>query len=129
MTRADLLRRMPDRVMVGPIPYSIELVDEPSDPDPEAASDPELRDLNILGYCHNSTSRIELRRTVSLPQLVMVCLHEILHAAWFVYDMQPPPKAGNIEEEMVESFTLVISLLIKDNPELMAWMQEVLSAD
>lgn len=49
-----------------------------------------------------------------------VMIHEVLHACWSVSNL---PKSGVEEEQAVEALGIVLTTVIKNNPDLIAWLQ------
>ena len=78
-----------------------------------------------LGLFKNEFLTIFLKeKYASDKQEALILLHELLHAMWSAQGI-----GGNAarEEQIVESLTVVLGMVIRDNPDLIEWLKESLS--
>lgn len=78
---------------------------------------------DFLGTFSSGNMTISLRdQYVSEQVRAETLLHEILHAVYQVFDVKP--KDG--EERTVHGLSIGLACVIRDNPDLMAWMMGAL---
>lgn len=78
---------------------------------------------NRLGDYSTTDLLIRLReKYCSEQQRAETLLHEIIHAVWDVYGI----KAKEGEERAVGLLSIALSAVIRDNPELIAWLTKSL---
>lgn len=98
---------LPNRVRVGPFDYTI----EPWKGEAAAAD-------GCRGDFHPELLRIRISDGIK-PQLqAETLLHEILHACWSVSGLGERAH----EENAVQSLSMVLSDVLRDNPDVMAWI-------
>lgn len=78
-------------------------------------------DENLYGHCDHEKQEILLRAGLVHDQAADTLLHEVLHAVFFVSHNGRPPKR---EEKLILRITPVLLAVLRDNPELIAYLQE-----
>lgn len=103
-----MMAGLPKSVRVGP--HVIAITDLPAE---EAAQS--------YGQFSEGSLEIELASTYAAGSLAVdTVLHEIFHAIWFVASL----KGETSEERIVSSFGTFFAQVMRDNPKLIAWLQE-----
>ena len=78
---------------------------------------------NDYGAFHPAEQEIRLHPKFPTGALAVdTLLHELLHAAWFA--SANPRQCG--EERAVSGLSPVLTQIIRDHPEILAWMQKAL---
>lgn len=103
---------MPSRVKIGPLTYAIEYM-----PLSKAAK----RSLN--GECDNQNLKIQVFETLPPNLSAEIMLHEILHACYHSADLCDDDK----EEKIVTTMARQLAGVMKDNPDMVAWLMEQLA--
>jgi hypothetical protein len=103
---------LPDTVRIGPFDVAFEIKEGNVSGDDEE---------KIVG----DFSQLELVIRVkdkfrTAPQHVEVVIHELLHAMWMVWNL----KDGDPEERVVSAFAVALTQCFRDNPRLVAWIDE-----
>jgi hypothetical protein len=112
MTVAALMARLPRKVRVGLLTYEIEVVDNLMD-----------EGTKQNGLCIFTEQKIQLDSKPPSSQFAAdTLLHEILHAIWGERVLNKNPS----EEQIVTSLATGIAILLRDNPDLNAWITDAL---
>lgn len=75
------------------------------------------------GATHHHWSLIAINPTDSPSQQADSLLHEVLHVIWFVASLDHMPE-GDREEPTVARLTPWLSLVLCDNPDMMAFLND-----
>lgn len=102
----------PRIVRIGPFDWTLKPWD------PRAAGN-----TGAYGYCDNTTQTILVQEGLSLQWEQHVVLHEIFHAMHTTGGIRELAMDGNLEEGTVAIFAFQMIGLIRDNPDLMAYLQ------
>lgn len=107
----------PERVRVGPFVFNI--VWSQADLMKFCRSDGQDR----FGQTHLDTHDIYIDDSRPLVALQNTLMHEILHALNWTYNIPTPANEGeDAEEQFVCRMDTPLLLLLKDNPEVFAWL-------
>ena len=86
-----------------------------------------LNDGNY-GYTQDQHNRIVIDKDMAKSKKQTTVMHEVLHACWMVWDTSVRPKDDDTFETWEHYFIGVyeggLLLLLKENPELSAWLLE-----
>ncbi len=78
---------------------------------------------NDYGAWHPAEQEIRLQPKFATGALAIdTLIHELLHAAWFASAL--PRQCG--EERAVSGLSPLVTQIIRDHPEILAWMQKAL---
>lgn len=77
---------------------------------------------NAYGYCDKSGLVIRVYKKMKPSLLVEVVLHEILHAIHFSIGADKEME----EEQFAQHFAGPLTMVIRDNPELIEWLRHLL---
>jgi hypothetical protein len=106
--------RMPKRVKVGPFTYQIKTV-------------PGLLDeRHIYGECDSRKHEISISDEMTGPLTAETLIHELMHAAWETGSIGIE---GLTEEKVIRILATQFAAIIRDNPSLVAWIQESLEGE
>lgn len=101
----------PKSLRIGPFDYSIEWLD--------AAAEAEKQ---RFGECLRDTQIIRIAKNHKRQRIAITFWHEAAHAMWHAYGTGCDPKN---EEDMVLAIGFGMSAFIRDNPEAVAWVNEL----
>lgn len=101
----------PTSVKVGPFVYSVRDMTEV-----------EYHRDNLIGFCDKHSLEIGVWPEMNLQKQAEVLLHEVFHAAWNAGGLDGITKSPS-EEEVVVAFGIQFLGVIRENPDLMAWVQ------
>jgi hypothetical protein len=105
---------LPSTVRVGPFDVAFEITNGNVSGDEEEKIVGDFNQLEMLVRVKDKF------RTA--PQHVEVVIHELLHAMWLVWNL----KDGDPEERIVGSYAVALTQCFRDNPRLLAWIDEML---
>ncbi len=108
---AAAINRLPSSLKIGAFDYSVVTMTES-----EGAG------RRVFGEFRPMESEIAIcLNSPSLPKLVDTVMHEVLHAVWWHAALDRPN-----EEEGVLHVARTLTMVFRDNPELLRWLQEAL---
>lgn len=108
------VRGLPPTVRVGLQNYRIEMMD-PSDE----------RYEDTLGYCWPDERVIRLKAEQrEASDAVDTLIHEILHATFYAFHIDPENPAG--DEATVHRLGTALATVFRDNPQLLKWIGRTL---
>lgn len=102
---------MPTSLRVGYVDYAVE--------DWPAA---QANSSERFAECDRMNLVIRLRTDLPKTMVAQLLLHETLHAAFDMGDLN----GADTEEKIVTVLSLQLSQIVRDNPELVAYLQEAL---
>ena len=107
----------PVSIRIGPFDWAIEWYDQ----DHEA-------DHQKFGMVNSNSQIIRLTKDRKRQRVATTFIHEVLHALWHVYGIDPPfPKEMNVEELMVDGLAYALSAFVRDNPRAMQWYIDLMT--
>ncbi|TXM68179.1 hypothetical protein [Methylobacterium sp. WL120] len=102
---------LPERIKVGPFYYRTRWFDEL-----------ESFKTGNSGYCDDGALEIGLLDAMPPQRQAEVLLHEVLHACFNIADLRGGPMPE--EEKIVTTLTFQMLGVYRDNPDLMAWLDQ-----
>ena len=111
MTVDEAFATMPARIKVGSVIYRIAVLDAVAIDNALACIDPDRETIEIM------------REAASAAGLAARLLHELFHAIWTDRQLGRRPN----EEKVVSQFEAGTVALLRDNPNLLAWITRALS--
>ena len=103
---------LPSTVRIGPFDVAFEIKRGDVGEDGED---------KIVGYFNQLEMLVRIKdKFRTPPQHVEVVIHELLHAMWMVWGLQD----GDAEERVVGAFAVALTQCLRDNPQLVAWIDE-----
>lgn len=116
MATERAITSVPQELIVGPYRYAISF-------DGEAAYD-----YHYLGVCLNRSRRLKLDPRQADTELPQTLLHEAIHALGNAYEIpewsQHKTDADGRITDKIDLMTSALLTFIRQNPELIRWLQE-----
>lgn len=100
---------LPQSVRIGYRTYAVKAIS------PIAATSREM-----FGECDNCLGEIRIRADLDPVKQANTLLHEVLHACWYVANVDD----GDNQERTVTALANILTQVWRDNPELVAFLAE-----
>jgi hypothetical protein len=109
--------QMPSSVRIGPLDYKI----TPMEP-------MEGTKFGNFGWFHSYSQTISYRNDVAEQQKAHILMHEMLHGIWYTADLADEGESRDVEESYVTKLAQPLCDLIRNNPEVIAWISQTLAS-
>lgn len=111
-----MTNKIPDNVRIGPFTYTI-----------APLSAVEGGKHGMMGWNHFPTLEIRYSEIVVPQKQAHTILHEILHGVWSTADLARKNEDPEVEEFYVTNLATALCDLIRNNPEVIAWISQTLA--
>ncbi len=82
----------------------------------------------LYGYMHWPSQHIRYVEGLPRQRLAEILLHEVIHGLWKEYELREEgPNGQDIEENYVKALGKGFLQIIRDNPDLIAWVSQSFS--